>query len=604
MRLIIIINAADWFLSIYYYDQPHIDPSNVEYSTDQGNSWEDLYQLTPQEDWQKVDISLEPFSGPNGASDIIFRIRQYNSGSGDVLTLKHVWIWSPGVRSFPDRYSVLLDDDSLGTTDSRSYQLTGLNNGQTYRAGVIAIYSSGESDTTFEYFTYFMPFPPENLRRTEDEDYLQISWSPPSGSWSGKAPEISFPDALIGYKIYYQAPFISTFFSNNGQFDTIFSKHRLSCDTTLVSVTAVYDLSEYGYPGDTIQSVPVGPLIYPGKPPYQDGFSEDWSSQSFYDNCWLLDGHYMSILSDQGNPGPAFVFDAPHILGYQATLTGYPISLQQNSSWQELLEFDLKLSTSGSSMYWEDKLVVSALPEIEADWVPITEITNYYGGFEWQHYYFDLREFFTSDQFRLRFNFSTFGEKDALWTLDNIQVHNVCTGPDSITAIVTDDNHVQLAWSNPFPGEPDTTFRYYKIYRKFNDSEFEFLAQTTFINYLDTVSSSGRYCYMVSAYFTNGEAECESSLSDSAYVFSSLGMNELEDQGLRIYPNPAEDYIMVVSDEDIDHIELYNPLGIKVKEVNEVAKWIEMNVRDYKPGIYFISVRIREAIIRGKVIIN
>ena len=201
------------------------------------------------------------------------------------LSLDHVWVWSPSLLFHPDYYSITLDGSFVDTTSALSYQLEGLVSGQTYRAGIQPVYSSCISDTAFADFTYYPLFPPENLAGYEENDTLYLSWSPPSGNWTGKTT--NYPDALAGYRLFYSSRDSETKSSEmDDPSDTTLVLHRLGCDSTVITITAVYDISSYGYPGESIESGTCGPLVFNAYAPVSGELIEDWSSMDFFTHCW------------------------------------------------------------------------------------------------------------------------------------------------------------------------------------------------------------------------------------------------------------------------------------------------------------------------------
>lgn len=592
--------AEDWFLSCRYNVQPSYNPVYAEFSTDGGENWEVLYQFLPDNDWQTVDIDLEALSGWNGASAIIFRIREGGNGMTQCLLIEHVWVWSPSFLLHPEYYSVTLEGSLIDTTSTLSCQLEGLINGQTYRVGVQAVYGSCVSDTAFIDFTYYPPYPPENLAGYEEGDSLHLSWSPPSGNWKGK--NTVYPDALTGYRLFYRSGSSEYVFEMEDPLDTTLVLHRPGCDSTTITLTAIYNISSYGYPGDSIESSPCGPLAFNAYAPISDEMNEDWSSLDFFTRCWTQDDHFMFVSPDQGNPGAGFIYVSPDIAGYITSLTSHPMHIPQSPDWQTIMEFDLKLSTN----YWSgDEFVeIQVLPAGASHWITTQHINNAFGSISWRHFYIYLGDFYTADDLRLRFLFTSNGSENATWYLDNIQVHNECHGPDTIVTTMQSISRVLLSWEDSFTNAQPITVDKYLLYRNHDGAGFELTAETTTTSYFDDLETGGRYCYYVRARYDDNGNICESAASDSTCITVFLGIEEEGLPFIRIYPNPAEDYIMVVSDEVMDHIELYNALGLKIKEIKEVGKEYRLDVKDCPGGIYFIQINLGSGIISRKIVLQ
>ena len=69
----------------------------------------------------------------------------------------------------------------------------------------------------------------------------------------------------------------------------------------------------------------------------------------------------------------------------------------------------------------------------------------------------------------------------------------------------------------------------------------------------------------------------------------NLNISEIEQYGSRIYPNPANDYINVVSKNKINRLEIYDLLGKKLleKEEPDISR---IRLPMSNPGIYIVKL--------------
>ena len=75
------------------------------------------------------------------------------------------------------------------------------------------------------------------------------------------------------------------------------------------------------------------------------------------------------------------------------------------------------------------------------------------------------------------------------------------------------------------------------------------------------------------------------------FVTNTDGCAELSRANLNIYPNPAKDFVKVSTDNGQQStVRIYNTVGMLVEEIEMNSGEIEINVSDYKSGIYFINV--------------
>ncbi|MEZ5195663.1 MAG: T9SS type A sorting domain-containing protein [Bacteroidales bacterium] len=97
--------------------------------------------------------------------------------------------------------------------------------------------------------------------------------------------------------------------------------------------------------------------------------------------------------------------------------------------------------------------------------------------------------------------------------------------------------------------------------------------------------------FWLSCQHDNGQLVYMNPASPDCYMFGT-GTYELNEQAneLRIFPNPATDYISVTSQFDlsIDEANIYNHMGQKVLGTKTVNTTV--NISALKPGIYFFEV--------------
>ncbi|MBR6775879.1 MAG: T9SS type A sorting domain-containing protein [Bacteroidales bacterium] len=95
------------------------------------------------------------------------------------------------------------------------------------------------------------------------------------------------------------------------------------------------------------------------------------------------------------------------------------------------------------------------------------------------------------------------------------------------------------------------------------------------------------FSYTVVSICANGESE-ESEPYTVAVEETSL--EEYADK-FDVYPNPANDFVRLSSAAiRISVVEVYNVVGMLIDEIEVDANEVEINVSDYNPGVYFITV--------------
>ena len=69
------------------------------------------------------------------------------------------------------------------------------------------------------------------------------------------------------------------------------------------------------------------------------------------------------------------------------------------------------------------------------------------------------------------------------------------------------------------------------------------------------------------------------------------GINEKHDSNIEIYPNPAKDVIKLSAvGNQPSTLKIYNVSGTIIDEIDFNSNEIEINVSEYKSGIYYIEI--------------
>jgi hypothetical protein len=590
---------SSWLLSCEFFYNAEYEHDYLDYSTDHGRTWAHIVQLQPSPEMQYLEINLDSLIGPGGPENYRFQLRD-NHGSPYFLDIRSMRIWSTSIKATPASYQVILDTLEAGWSDSTSFRLPPLENGAVYQAGIAANYSTGLADTVFIEFTYHELFPPRNLLVTKQTDSLICTWSLPEGSWDLDEPGRSFPDALQGYKVYFDGPVSHMEFFIPDPMDTSLSIYAPNCDTASFTVTAVYDLSDYGYAGE-FESQPEGPAPYQSTGPLENELFEDWLSMDYYVNCWSREGYGFGIDGTNGKPAPAFTFRNIDNL-YSASLTSHWIHIVPSADAELLFEFELDLDALGGSGY--EYLEIQVQTEPDAEWETVQGVSDLYGNIEWLHFSLNISNVVNTETFRVRFHFAGIGSIPVRWTIDNIHLYNHCEGIAAFSAQLLSDSEVLLSWESPPGSLHNRSLSNYNIYRKAEQEDFILLAETPDSVYTDMITFAGQYCYKVSAIYNDQGIICESPETDSSCIISHLGYQDINDKGkIRVYPNPAQDYLVIsCADDDIQSLVIYNSIGL-IKEINgENRNEIILNLKDLAPGIYFIRVNLEDVFFLEKII--
>lgn len=169
-----------------FYTGAYSQLAFVEMSTDAGASWTPIYTVSPANGWQQVDVDLSAFSGAAGLSSVWFAFHADDAGEwASGWAIDDVTIASGGIPI--QGYGVFLDATEVGQTPDLTwtYDPTTINYGQTYVAGVAALYCSGYSDLCTYTFTSHFLYPPRNLEAMANTSTTSgaaiLTWEAPLG---------------------------------------------------------------------------------------------------------------------------------------------------------------------------------------------------------------------------------------------------------------------------------------------------------------------------------------------------------------------------------------------------------------------------------------
>ncbi len=140
-------------------------------------------------------------------------------------------------------------------------------------------------------------------------------------------------------------------------------------------------------------------------------------------------------------------------------------------------------------------------------------------------------------------------------------------------------------------------FMHFNVYR-----DGELIADdVTEMTYADEVGVAGEFCYEVTAVYSI----CgESAPSNEACVFVAVGVNDVENN-ISVYPNPANDFVMVEASQDIRSIEITNYMGQVVNSVKAVEMTqYRINTSSLSAGIYFVEVETTAGIEKVRIVIS
>ena len=84
-----------------------------------------------------------------------------------------------------------------------------------------------------------------------------------------------------------------------------------------------------------------------------------------------------------------------------------------------------------------------------------------------------------------------------------------------------------------------------------------------------------------------------------AFAMQELGLDTKQNETFRIFPNPADEFLTIKTDRQIENLRVYDLPGNLVFSERDISKSI--NVHHLAPGIYLFKVRLKDQSITKKL---
>lgn len=148
--------------------------------------------------------------------------------------------------------------------------------------------------------------------------------------------------------------------------------------------------------------------------------------------------------------------------------------------------------------------------------------------------------------------------------------------PTNLTAEIVNEDDAVISWNAPQQGTPSS----YKVYR--NDVAVKTTSELT---YTDEDLTSGTHRYTVTAVYAEGE----SSPIGPVTVEVTVSVNENNEVAFVVYPNPAENYVMIESIKEAE-VRIYSINGQMVSEQTISEGVNTIDISSLNAGMYFMNV--------------
>ena len=616
--------------------------ATVMYCTDTNFNWIALHSPARKWEWIYDSVDLSAFTNPDSSSFYLaFFANDNNFWQAGCWAVDNI-ILTHGDAN-PIGYYVFLNNQLIDYIDhdTNSYAFQNLTYGQTYIAGIKAVYDCRTSEMVEYTWTSSYLHPPQNFTTeyTYNTDEVQVSFTPPDivSSDTSYNP-LSFNiymDNSIANNIPYQGQ------PADDTIKIIFDS--INPGTHTFKASALYELSAYGYPGDTAESMFTNIDTHEIEYGYPLPFFEGWEITDFQFNKWSHsdEGGFWLFDTVEGKP-PASVCLESNCSNKYSILTSYAINADSIEDGNIYLEFDLK-HERGSIRNAYGFFLIEIYNGIKDGYYWWHTIKMYHASetFDFIRNYYNISQYVKSKSFKIRFRGSfrcSNGEKSK-WFIDNIHIYRTCKPPVNLTG--------EYFWNDSVPGEenfgakvcwdaPNSSNRSYSgtssknsrsvsafnIYRRGEEDEDYDLYATIpfdtanssycFYDSYPNVNTHKIYCYKVTAVWKDVD-QCESKpatvyypYSDSVCVYVTGIEKQNQGNGVKIYPNPANSRIVVQSQYPVSKVEILTLSGtVALKIAGLHQDKTEVDVSQLPAGLYVVKVYGKDGLTSiGKVAIQ
>ncbi|RLB62340.1 MAG: hypothetical protein DRH08_12625, partial [Deltaproteobacteria bacterium] len=268
-------------------------------------------------------------------------------------------------------------------------------------------------------------------------------------------PGPDVPEGLMEFKIYRDLMHVGTVpYNDEGLEDTMgWVDNPVDPGCWDYTITAVYDLGFYGFPGTTGESMHEGPDTVCVAWGLDLPFMETWDQGGFDFNGWRTDPgvNNWEVNGQMGNDAPSaqFNWDPDPNGNYNIALTSAPLKADLYTEGKIWMDFEYMLNNRYESD--NEKLTVEVYDG--SDWYQVAEYSNM-SNYDWTAQHIEITSFAMGRVFMVRFLANGINSFDIInWNVDNIYIYRACDAPQDLDGGYLwndqDDYGAQIGWTVP-----------------------------------------------------------------------------------------------------------------------------------------------------------
>ncbi len=269
------------------------------------------------------------------------------------------------------------------------------------------------------------------------------------GDNSGGPVSGNVPDGLVSFILYQDGTQIAEIPYEGQDVDewVNYVINPIDPGTYDFCVTAKYDLTRFGFPGDFGESTfECGDAVHVAWG-FPIPFFEGWDQGTFVFNDWNTDGANWKINPVVGDPEPSAEFTWDPLLenDYSSSLTSNPITADLLTEGELWLDFDVKLDNRNAT--GEEMLNVEVYDG--ANWNTVATFANT-ESFDFTGNHIDITGYTMSRVFKVRFNAVGQNSFDVIsWFVDNIEIYRTCESISDLDVVEYNLEDALLSWNAP-----------------------------------------------------------------------------------------------------------------------------------------------------------
>jgi hypothetical protein len=83
-------------------------------------------------------------------------------------------------------------------------------------------------------------------------------------------------------------------------------------------------------------------------------------------------------------------------------------------------------------------------------------------------------------------------------------------------------------------------------------------------------------------------------------LYSTDGVNELEDNGVALFPNPTTNRFTVES-EGLNHVSVFNALGQMIYDMDCHGESVDINLYNAETGVYMVRIATEKGVVTKRI---